>query len=197
MQLSCAPVQCGRNWSASPSVAQPLYPHQHHTLADRRPGRQQGSLPSKCCLKCTEFAGFILSSKSEGRFWAQYVSCCLRPNVVQLPLFNLMLYMQLHNRCVFVKPFSLSHNYMLDRMEEKFPPHLCHMRLVCHISMVVWVWSSTTFSAHTAVCCVVWRAGSLFIVLLKFLSCKAVYWQKMSTWHSLWHSDYDWIYLIL
>lgn len=47
VQLRRATVQRRRNWPASPAVAQPLYPHQHHTLADRRPGWQQGSLPSK------------------------------------------------------------------------------------------------------------------------------------------------------
>lgn len=70
--------------------------------------------------------------KAKDGFEEKEASCCLRPNV-QLPLFNLMLYMQLHNRCVFVKPFSLSHNYMLDRMEEKFPPHLCQF--------VIYLWS--------------------------------------------------------
>lgn len=51
LRLCCAAVQRGRNWPASPSVAQPLHPHQPHTLADRRPGRQQGSFPSKYSLK--------------------------------------------------------------------------------------------------------------------------------------------------
>lgn len=47
VQLRRAAVQGGRNRPVGSAVAEPLQPHQQHTLADRRPGWQQGSLPSK------------------------------------------------------------------------------------------------------------------------------------------------------
>lgn len=52
VQLRRAAVQGGRNWPVGSAVAEPLQPHQQHTLADRRPGWQQGSLPSKSSDKC-------------------------------------------------------------------------------------------------------------------------------------------------
>lgn len=56
----------------------------------------------------------------------KYISFCRRPNVldliVRLRLFNFMFYMQLNDWCCV---FTLSHNHMLDRMEDKLPLHLC------------------------------------------------------------------------
>lgn len=144
VQLRRATVQCGRNWPASPAVAQPLYPHQHHTLADRRPGWQQGSLPSKypvvkaCCYTLNMFLlawRLMFSSRCS---LITYCTSKLRTHVVCLRLFFLV---------------PQAHVRRINGRNHK----------VCHPSVVVCFWCT---SSVTAVLSEV-QTRQQFIVLIK------------------------------
>lgn len=134
-----------------------MYPHQHYTLADRRPGWQQGSLPGKSSLKYTSCPHVILSSTSDERFqWKHgqtcaHTSCCGHDRSV-LKAQWLML-------CAFL---SLSVCSTLICWWKSFS--LIYVRLnpeVCHTSVVASVWSSPTLNCkHTAV---YWKVYSIII----------------------------------